>query len=327
MSELMPDLRQLRAFVAVAELGSFTLAARKLGLTQSAISHSMKALEDSLGCRLLSRLGRRTGLTAEGEVFLKRCRRILEELEQAGRELDGLKRWGQSRIRIGAPHSLCQFLLPAVLREFGECFPRCEPLLEADDTAALLQRLGGRELDVVLGLRTPDSDSVASRALFRDQLLLVVPPTHPWAGRSELETSELEAVQLIIYGRTSETRRLVEAHFERLGVRLRAPQVLGEMAAIKEMSKVGLGAGVVAPWVARRELEEGSLVALRVAGEAIEREWAVFWSPERHLTVIEETFAGIAEIIGRQLGTVRPIATRAPRLGAPPNGSERRRRG
>ncbi len=91
MSEVLPDLRQLRAFVAVADAGSFTLAAKKLFLTQSAISHSMKALEDSLECRLLSRLGKKTVLTEEGSVLLKRCRIILSELEKVGRELDGLK--------------------------------------------------------------------------------------------------------------------------------------------------------------------------------------------------------------------------------------------
>ena len=140
MTDLLPDLRQLRAFVSVADEGSFTLAAKKLFLTQSAISHSMKALEDSLGCRLLERLGKKTVLTEEGEVFLRRCRRVLGELEDAGRELDGLKRWGQGRIRIGAPHSLCQFLLPTVLREFRDCFPRCEPTIEADDTAGSWKR-------------------------------------------------------------------------------------------------------------------------------------------------------------------------------------------
>lgn len=301
MTELLPDLRQLRAFVAVADEGSFTLAAKKLFLTQSAISHSMKALEDSLDCRLLTRLGKKTVLTEEGVVFLKRCRRVLGELEQAGRELDGLKRWGQSRIRIGAPHSLCQFLLPTVLREFRDCFPRCEPSIEAGDTNGLLDRLYSHDLDVVLGLRF-GSFPEASRAMFRDRMAFVVTPVHPWAGAGVPSTEDLEAVQFIIYARATETHRLVEAHFEKLGVRLRAPLVLGDMEAIKEMSKIGIGIGIVAPWVAKRELEEGSLVSLKVGEDTIERDWAVFWNADRPLSLIEETFAGLAEMVGMQLG-------------------------
>ena len=301
MNDPLPDLRQLRAFVAVADEGSFTLAAKKLFLTQSAISHSMKALEDLLGCQLLSRLGKKTVLTGEGEVFLKRCRRILAELEQAGRELDGLKRWGQARIRIGAPHSLCQFLLPTVLREFRDCFPRCEPSIEAGDTAGLIERLQEHELDVVLGMKLRGGEEMSSRALFCDEMIFVVPPMHPWADGRPLGVKELESVQFIIYARATETHRLVEEHFAKLGVRPRAPLVLGDMEAIKEMSKIGIGIGIVAPWVARRELMEGSLVRLQAGAEKIEREWAIFWSPERPLSLIEETFAGIAEIVGKQL--------------------------
>lgn len=301
MNELLPDLRQLRAFVAVADEGSFTLAAKKLFLTQSAISHSMRALEDSLECRLLDRLGKKTVLTEEGGVFLRRCRRVLGELEMAGRELDGLKRWGQSRIRIGAPHSLCQFLLPTVLREFRDCFPRCEPSIEAGDTGTLMERLGEHELDLVLGLKTQSNHSLTSRLLFKDQMALVVPPVHPWAEAGIPEREELEKVQFIIYARASETHRLVEKHFEEMGIRLRAPLVLGDMEAIKEMSKIGIGVGIVAPWVAKRELEEGTLVAIPAGGEPIAREWSTFWNADRPLSLIEETFAGISGMVGGDL--------------------------
>ncbi|MEM1083801.1 MAG: LysR family transcriptional regulator [Verrucomicrobiota bacterium] len=301
MSELLPDLRQLRAFVAVADEGSFTLAAKRLFLTQSAISHSMRALEESLDCRLLERLGKRTALTEEGEVFLMRCRRVLGELEMAGRELDGLKRWGQSRIRIGAPHTLCQFLLPTVLREFRDCFPRCEPTIEAGDTASLMERLEDHDLDIVLGLKGRSINGVSSRLLFKDRLVVVVPPVHPWAESGLPEPAELEKVQFIIYARTSETHRLVEGHFEAMGIRPRAPLVLGDMEAIKEMSKIGIGVGILAPWVAHREISEGTLIAIPFGENPIEREWAAFWNDDRPLSLIEETFTGISVMVGENL--------------------------
>jgi DNA-binding transcriptional LysR family regulator len=100
-----PDLRQLRAFVAVVEEGSFTLAARRIFVTQSAVSHSLRTLEEQLSCRLLDRTGKRVAVTAEGELLRRRCKRVIFELEQASRDLDGLRRWGQIRIRIGVPHT------------------------------------------------------------------------------------------------------------------------------------------------------------------------------------------------------------------------------
>lgn len=301
MIELLPDLRQLRAFVFVADEGSFTLAAKRLSLTQSAISHSMKALEDSLGCRLLDRLGKKTVLTEQGEAFLRRCRRVLGELEDAARELDGLKRWGQGRIRIGAPHSICRFMLPTVLREFRDCFPRCEPTLEADDTSKLLERMAEHDLDIVLGLRPRVGTMEGYRPLFRDRLTFVVPPVHPWAESAVADPGDLGKVQFIIYARATETHRMVEEHFEKMGVRTRPPLVLGDMEAIKGMAKIGLGVGLVAPWVAKRELDEGSLVRVPVSGDPIEREWGIFFKADHTLTLIEETFAGIAEMVGGEL--------------------------
>ena len=87
----VPDLRQLRAFVAVVEEGSFTLAARRIFVTQSAVSHSLRTLEDQLSCRLLDRTSKRVSVTAEGELLLRRCRTIFSEIDQAGRDLEGLR--------------------------------------------------------------------------------------------------------------------------------------------------------------------------------------------------------------------------------------------
>jgi DNA-binding transcriptional LysR family regulator len=210
----VPDLRQLRAFVAVVEEGSFTLAARRIFVTQSAVSHSLRTLEEQLSCRLLDRTGKRVAVTAEGELLLRRCKRVIFELEQASRDLDGLRRWGQTRIRIGAPHSLCHFLIPSVLREFRECFPRCEPVIEAGDTTLLLDRLAGADLDLVVGLKPRGKGEDGYRQMFKDRLALVVSPFHPWALDSSSVTSTINDHQFIIYAKATETHRLIEEWLE-----------------------------------------------------------------------------------------------------------------
>jgi len=83
MNRNMPEIRQVLAFVAIVETGSFTLAAKRLNLTQSAISHSLRSLEDSLSTRLLDRRGKSHALTATGEIFLSHCRNALAELDNA----------------------------------------------------------------------------------------------------------------------------------------------------------------------------------------------------------------------------------------------------
>ncbi len=292
----VPDLRQLRAFVAVVEEGSFTLAARRLFVTQSAVSHSLKALEDQLLCRLLDRTGKRVGVTAEGELLLKRCKRVLFELEQATRDLDGLKRWGQTRIRVGAPHSLCHFMIPSVIREFRDCFPRCEPVIEAGDTTLLLDRLASAELDLVVGLKPRGRGSEGYRPMFSDRLALVVSPFHPWAVNPDSVLQTLNDHHFIIYAKATETHRLIEEWLDEKGSRGKKPLVLGDMQAIKEMAKLGIGVGIVAPWVAAREVAEGSLKVLDIDEPGVEREWGVFHSSKREPSLVEEAFIGLCEM-------------------------------
>ena len=292
----VPDLRQLRAFVAVVEEGSFTLAARRIFVTQSAVSHSLRTLEEQLSCRLLDRTGKRVAVTAEGEVLLRRCKRVIFELEQASRDLDGLRRWGQTRIRIGAPHSLCHFLIPSVLREFRDCFPRCEPIIEAGDTTVLLDRLASADLDLVVGLKPRGKGEDGYRPMFKDRLAFVVSPFHPWAIDSSSVLSTINDQQFIIYAKATETYRLIEEWLEQKRSNGKKPLVLGDMQAIKEMAKLGIGVGIVAPWVAAREIEDGSLRIVTINEPGIEREWGIFHSPKREPSLVEEAFIGLCEM-------------------------------
>ncbi|QTN31433.1 LysR family transcriptional regulator [Akkermansiaceae bacterium] len=292
----VPDLRQLRALVAVAEEGSFTLASRRLFVTQSAVSHSMRTLEDQLGCKLLDRSGKRVAVTSEGEILLRRCRRILHEIEGATRDLDGLRRWGQTCIRVGAPHSLCHFLIPSVLREFRDCFPRCEPNIDAGDTTMLLEKLDQGELDIVVGLKPKNHGGDGYRAMFTDELAFVVSPFHPWAANKDDMLNALGDQHFIIYARATETHRLIEDWMERMAGKIRKPLVLGDMQALKEMAKLGTGVGIVAPWVAAREIADGTLCAVPIREPRIRREWGVFHSTQRAPSLVGESFIGLCEM-------------------------------
>jgi LysR family transcriptional regulator, low CO2-responsive transcriptional regulator len=207
-----------------------------------------------------------------------------------------LRRWGQTRIRIGAPHSLCHFLIPSVLREFRDCFPRCEPVIEAGDTTALLDRLSSVDLDLVVGLKPRGKGDEGYRPMFKDRLAFVVSPFHPWALDPSSMLSTINDQQFIIYAKATETYRLIEDWLEQKGGRGKKPLVLGDMQAIKEMAKLGIGVGIVAPWVAAREIEDQSLRVVDIDEPGIEREWGVFHSPKREPSLVEEAFIGLCEM-------------------------------
>src|ERR1051326_9086042 len=146
------DSRQLRTFCALARTGSFTQAARELHLTQSGVSHSMKALERDIGCRLLDRLGKKVVLTQAGEQLLHHATKILQEMENARESLAHLGKWGRGRLRIGASTTACQHLIPPVLREFKESFPEHVITIEPGDTSELVDSLLRQKIDLALSL-------------------------------------------------------------------------------------------------------------------------------------------------------------------------------
>ena len=289
----LPDLRQVRSLVAVAETESFTKAAERLGVTQSAVSHSIRALETLLETKLIERSGKRLALKQEGVVLVRRFRRALQELESAGEDLAMLKRWGQGRLRIGATHTLCNYVIPQVLSEFRKLYPRCEVHIESGDTSDLMKNLDDSEIDILLGISGRGPSWTRFEKVFEDEMIFVVAPDHPWAELDQVPMNEVENQSFLVYARASETYRLLKESFESAGGRLRPGLSLGDMGAIKEMAKQGIGVGIVAPWVAHEEVGNGTLIPLSLGKIKHPREWGVFCHDSRQLSMVEEDFLRI----------------------------------
>ena len=119
------DTRQLEAFDTLCATGSFTETAKRLLLTQSAISHSMRTLEDETGCQLIRRQGKKVSLTEAGERLLRFARPFLEEMSVVREELNGFEKFGAGRIRLGASQQACRFFLPPLMKEFKKGVPQC----------------------------------------------------------------------------------------------------------------------------------------------------------------------------------------------------------
>ncbi len=296
------DSRQLRAFASLARTGSFTLAAKELHLTQSAISHSMKALEREMGCRLLDKLGRRVVLTEAGEALLVHVERILAEMALARAELGQLGKWGQSRLRLGASATACAHILPTVLREFRESFPQCAVSIEPGDTPEMIAALRDRRIELAVNLEPHRDEPLAFRPLFTDELVFVLSPAHPWARAGRVLREDIARQHYILYGRRSYTSEMIEAYFRAEDIVLYSAMDLGSMEAIKELVKLGLGLSILAPWTCRKELEEGSLVALPLGRRKLRRRWGVLHWRGRRLSLAEETFIGLCEQVAERLG-------------------------
>jgi len=289
------DSRRLQQFCVLAHTGSFTQTARELHLTQSGISHSMKALEAETGCRLLDRLGKKVILTQAGEQLLQHAGKILAEMAAARGALTQLGKWGRGRLRLGASTTACQHLIPPVLREFKESFPEHTITLEPGDTPELVDALIHHRIDLALTLEVEREPQLEFHPLFTDELHFLVGALHPWAKTRRVERAEIPRQNHILYSKRSVTFRLVEAYFRHEKMVLNTVIELGSVEAIKELVKLGLGVCILATWVARRELEEGSLVALPLGRRRLTRRWGILHWRGKRLNLAEETFIGLCE--------------------------------
>lgn len=288
------DSRQLRAFQELARQGSFTGAARILNLTQSAISHSIKALETSLDAVLFERLGKTVRLTRAGETLLPHADRILTRMERAQEDLALLARPGHGRLRIGATVTISQYVLPSVLRELRESFPAFEISVATDDSQGLMNLLETGEIDLAVALETPSSGKMTRQFLFEDRIQMALSPLHPLASRTAIRPEDVAGESFIFYSQKSETYRLLERQCQQNGIRPKTALQVGSMAAIKEMAKIGMGVGLLSPWVAEDEIDAGSLVFRDPPWDKFVRRWSVHRDPRHEPGMIEEVFTGIA---------------------------------
>jgi DNA-binding transcriptional LysR family regulator len=289
MNEIL-DSRQLRTFVSLARTGSFTATAKEVFITQSAVSHSMKALEDELGCRLLNRVGKKTTLTLEGEHLLQHAKKILADMSAARSSIEKIGKWGETRLRIGATLSACQHLLPGVLREFKKSHPKCRVTLEAADSGALAEALNEQRIDLAISLGPNRAPTLEFVKLFEDELMFIVDPKHPWVEAGGVARPEIPLQNFILYSRASQTFRAVESYFRSEDITLNTTMEVGSIETIKELIKIGLGISVLATWIARSELRDGSLVALPLGRRKLRREWGILHWRERAMSLVESEF-------------------------------------
>lgn len=313
MSEPL-DSRQLRAFVTLANTGSFTRTGKELFLTQSAISHAIKALEEDVGCRLFDRVGKSVALTPAGEQLLHHAKGILEEMTQARTALERLGKWGRSHLRLATSEAACEALLPTVLSQHKDQFPQCQVTVSSADVTEAIELLHNGHADLVLSLEPGPEAGVEFVPLFSDELMFLVSARHPWATGRQVVREEIPTQPYVLYSRSSYTSRVVEGYFRHEDMTLLTMMEVGSMSAICEMVARGLGVSILAPWVAREEIAAGRLAALPLGRRKLVRNWGMLHRRGRRLNLAEEQFVSLCRREGSQLvggGLSKPDAQAA----------------
>lgn len=301
MAEIDLDLLQLPnlgTFSVAAETCSFTLTARKMKLTQAAVSQRIQALEQAVGKALFQRRGGRVHLTDAGRQLYDYAQRILELHREARREVGGRETPLRGELLLAASSVPGEHLLPALLAGFRRKHPLIQIRATVSDSDAVMAQVSRGEVSIgLVGLKT-DSPHLEFRHLADDRMLVVVPPGHPLTRRRRVELIHLAKYPLILREPGSGLRHGFEKAVERAGTPMSTFRIaleLGSNEAIKAAVLRGMGVAVLSAFAVRKELDVNSLMAVRIVGLRTEREIFVVLNPKRVLPIPARSFLAYLE--------------------------------
>ncbi len=279
------NLEHLRTLVNIVEHGSLSAAARAMHLSQPAISKQVQRLEAELGLALLVRGPKRqVELTPAGERLLAFARQTLAHFEEVEREMATLKEVGRGVLTLAASTIPGEYLLPGLLAAFRARYPQVEVHMTVSDTADVATRLLADQADVgVIGspVRRP---GLHLERLVGDEIVLAVPPGHPFAGRGQVTVGELQEQPLVWREEGSGTRRSVEMALAAAGVSQPVGKIaltLGSTQAVLQAVEQGLGVGFVSARAAAQAQADGHLACVRLAGVDLRRDLYLAYLPQR----------------------------------------------
>jgi DNA-binding transcriptional LysR family regulator len=264
------EIRQLRAFVAIAESGTFTAGALKVHVTQAAISMQIRQLENEVGARVFVRAPRHVILTEAGEHLLQRARQILREHDAAVDEIAELAGAERGRLRIGSASAMILTdQLPKILKELRKQHPAAEIAVASGTSESLVDQILAGELDIAFVSLPVDVRGIQTERLSEDQLVAIASPRHKLAKQRTISAYTLAGEKLILGERGGNTRRLIDQFFAQAGVTLRVAMELSRQAAIRRMVEEDMGVGIVPLQSVKEEVEKGKLVRWWIEGAKI----------------------------------------------------------
>ncbi len=289
------EIRQLRAFVAIAELGTFTAGALRVHVTQAAISMQIRQLENELGARLFIRAPRRVMLTEAGEHLLQRAHHILREHDAAVDEIAELAGAERGRLRIGTASAMVTTdVLPKLLHDVRKQHAGAEITVASGTSETLVQQILAGELDLAFVSLPVEARGINTERLSQDQLVAIASPRHKLAKQRTVSAYTLAGEKLILGERGGNTRRLIDQFFAQAGVTLHVSMELSRQAAIRRMVEEDMGVGIVPLKSVSEAVEKGRLVRWWIEGAQINWELGIARLTGGYESPITQTFVKLS---------------------------------
>jgi LysR family transcriptional regulator, hydrogen peroxide-inducible genes activator len=293
------ELNQLRYFVAVAELSSFTKAAVRCRVSQPSLSQQIQKLEKELGLQLLDRFGRRIKLTEAGEAFYQRAIVALDAIDDARTSVQADQVWQTGTISIGAIHTIAPYLLPAVVRRIMKRFPKAQVVVKERLTEELVSDCLGGELDIAIVALPIAEQRMRTEGLFSERLVAVVPSNSELAKRKQLALRDVTSQPFVLL---DDMHCLGEQTLQVCNDRNCTPVVscrAAQLLTIQELVALGQGVSLV-PEMAARGDRDRRRVYRALEGRPVEREIGMMWRPRYRPKKLVEAVLELLREFGRE---------------------------
>ncbi len=287
------DIHRLMVFCKVIDLQSFTRAAEAVCLTQPTVSEHIRALEESLGEKLVDRLGREIQPTPAGKVLYQYAREIIQLRDKAVQALEKFKGNLSGSLHVGASTIPGTYILPRLVGTFKARYPSIQITLKIRSSGEIVRQiLDGKVEFGMIGARW-DEKRISLEEIYSDQLVLVVYKGHPWEGREYVELNELAGMPFVMRERSSGTRMVMAQALESAGFSPSLLNVVAEMGsteAVREAVKAMIGITVISSHAVREDIERDSLYAVPLKSICIQRPFFLAQRKNRELSPLCSAF-------------------------------------
>ncbi|GAC1301939.1 MAG: LysR family transcriptional regulator [Ktedonobacteraceae bacterium] len=288
-------LYQLRVLLVVARHRNYTHAAEELYLSQPSVSAHVHELERLLGLPLFEQVGKRLVLTQAGEVLVSHAQKMLAGIEEAANALARLRHIETGCLSLSASTTVGNYVLPKVLGIFHARYPGVELVLDLKNSEEVCEevRQGRRELGLIESDLGPADTDLLLTVYREDELLLIVPPWHPWAGLGSVPITALAQAILLWREPGSGTRRVIEEALRQANVRPPITMQFGSTEAMKQAVAANMGVAIISQVAVAAEVTAGWLTTVHLGEVSLRRTFHLVRRRSGHLSPIAEAFLAL----------------------------------
>ncbi len=305
----MLSMDSLRVFVVAAEMENFSRAAKRLNMSQPAVSQHIQSLESQLGIKLFERHGRRIRLSAEGETLLPLARDLLRASKHMEEIASNLSGQVVGHLYVGCSTTSGKYVLPRLLARYREQYPLVKGEVKVGRRDQVIEWLQSGEVDVAISSEQIHRSGIHYRRFFEDEIVLIVPITHPWAQQESIAPTDLYGERFVMREVTSGTYLALKEALDQVGVdveQLERVLTLWNSEAIIMAVEEGIGLGFVPRVAAERCAALGRVKIIQLEGLAMKRWLYLAYNSSRPKTPALHAFCEFMESMDPECVCLRP---------------------